>query len=147
MFRLYPAVSSICFLFLFASAIPGGSTQAAKVNTGVVNPDRSKPAAAFTIDCTPAQLKLSRGELKSFHVKITRRAGFTGTVTVAADKEKLKPMGFKLNSFSQTTTDSQISFELKVKNKAQPGSYRLQLVGQDESGKPISRSELVLLVQ
>jgi uncharacterized delta-60 repeat protein len=99
----------------------------ARYETGVAaQPD-------FAIQCDPATATTSAGTKVSMNVDIVRTGGFAGNVTIAAPATV--PRGLKVPGDPVPTTGSSVSFRIKVKGSAAPGTYPLVFTATDDSGR------------
>jgi len=74
------------------------------------------------------------GDVVPVTVNITKSGGLTGDVTITAPSELPKTIKIK-GGPSFTTSDSTISFKLRLKPGAQPGNYPLTFTGTDSAGQ------------
>jgi uncharacterized delta-60 repeat protein len=110
----------------------------ARYETGVTaQPD-------FAIQCDPATSTTTAGTKVSMTVDISRTGGFAGNVTVAAPATV--PRGLKVPGDPVGTTGSSVSFRIKVKGSAVPGTYPLVFTATDDSGRTRS-STFTLVIQ
>ncbi|MBI4850590.1 MAG: hypothetical protein HY819_02070 [Acidobacteria bacterium] len=105
---------------------------------------KSGATADFSLAFDPSQVNVARKQSGQFTLNIRRMEGFTGNVTVTfSDTKALK---IKLTPASQSTTNSTLNFNFKVKGAATPGSKQIVFTGRDDSGRTRSAT-LTLVVQ
>ncbi|MGH9760242.1 MAG: SBBP repeat-containing protein [Blastocatellia bacterium] len=100
-------------------------------------PDFSLALAQSTVTASP-------GAKVPVTIEISRLAGLIGKVTVTPPSGL--PAGIKLASTPESTKGTSVSFTIKVKGTAQPGSYALVFTGTDKAGQTHSAT-LTLVVQ
>ena len=92
----------------------------------------------------PASLTARRGQKGEVEVELVRTGGFDGRVTVTApDTRAIK---VKVTPASTSTTSDRVTFNYKVKKKAQPGTYDLVFRARDDAGRERTAS-LTLVVE
>jgi len=91
------------------------------------------PTPDFSLSLAQAVVTADRGTKVGIGVIINRTGGFTGSVTITppapGDGVKPKPPD------PMTTTDSGVTFKLKVGGGATPGQHQLTFTGTDASGR------------
>ncbi len=97
----------------------------------------------FSLSFSPSTITTSYGKTK-VTADINRTAGFTGNVTITPATEW--PTGIILKRGSASTTESQVTFKLKVKGNAAPGSHLLTFKATDDSGRERTAT-LTLILQ
>lgn len=86
----------------------------------------------FSLSFSPSTITTSYGKTK-VTADINRTGGFTGNVTITPATEW--PRGIILKGGSASTTGSRVTFKLKVKGNAAPGSHLLTFKARDDSGR------------
>ncbi len=112
---------------------PSGLIQAATYGRGAYElGDSTEPPVDYALSLAEQEVTIQRGQKAPVTVLVDRNAGFAERVDVTApDGRSLK---LKFTPSSASTTGSSVSFDLKVKKKARPGTYTLQFAGQSQSG-------------
>lgn len=90
------------------------------------------PVPTYNMSTTPAEVTVARNAKVTFSIGIERIGGFAESVTVSGPAS----LGFKgkLKPKRGTTAGTSLSFELKAKRGAAPGTYPVVLEGRSESG-------------
>ncbi len=86
----------------------------------------------FSLSFSPSTITTSYGKTK-VTADINRTGGFTGNVTITPATDW--PEGIVLKGGSASTTGGRVTFKLKVKAKAAPGSHLLTFKARDNSGR------------
>jgi uncharacterized delta-60 repeat protein len=102
-------------------------------------------APGFSLGFEQSPVTGERGTTVKVHVLINRTGGFSGNVTVtppdaAGLKIKVKP------PFDIPTTEDSVTFKLKIKGGATPGSHQLTFTARDDAGHTAS-ADLTLMIQ
>jgi len=98
----------------------------------------------FALSTDPASLTVVKGQTGQITVDVDRLGGFDGNVTVTGPDTK--PIKVKLTPAQASTTGANVTFNYKVKKKAQPGTYELTFTGKDGQDRERSAT-LQLTVQ
>jgi hypothetical protein len=124
------------------SLVGGGSDQF--FSTGIRNCLIPTPQSDFSLSFAQPNVTVTRGTKIKVRLNITRTSGFTGKITLSPPAEKF-PGIVVPEDFFLPESDS-VSFKIKAKGSAQPGTYQLGFTGKDDSGKnhPVT---LTLIVQ
>lgn len=100
--------------------------------------------SAFSIGFDSPTVTAQRGTTARVTVNINRSAGFTGNVTVTPPDSA---MGIKPKpNDPKTTTDTNVTFKLKIKGSAPRGPHTVTFTAHDESGH-INTATLTVIVQ
>jgi hypothetical protein len=89
-------------------------------------PDFSLALAQPTVTASPATKV-------PITIDISRLGGLTGKITVTPPT--VLPSGIKLAATPESTKGASLTFTIKVKSSAQPGSYPLAFTGSDKAGQ------------
>ena len=127
----------------------GGVTTAATVSddmlAGSAMPQNNSPVAVimrmqglpgpdFSFSFTPATISAMPGDVVPVTVNISRSGGLTGDVTITAPSEL--PKGIKVKGGpSFTTSDSTISFKIRLRPGTVPGNYLIIFTGTDTAAQ------------
>jgi len=129
-----------------SSAAPGDYAVGVEATSAdgfrVVGAEFTVVAPDFSLAIDPATVTTTAGNKINITVSVVRTSGFAGNVTVTPPAVTLR--GFKLPSDPLATTGTSVTFKIKIKGSAQPGSYQLVLTGTDDSGR--SRTFTVTIV-
>jgi hypothetical protein len=127
---------------IFTITVIAKSGQLVRTATSTINVLGSD----FSLGFNPPQVTVSRGNKVKVTANINRSGGFSGSVTVAPDEERLKMLKIKAVQVSQSTTGMSLSFDLKIKKKAILGSQQITFTGRDELGR-IRTGILTLVIE
>jgi streptogramin lyase len=115
----------------------GGGTSPLVTFTIEAGPD-------FTISLEESTVNATPGTKVKVHININRTGGFAGSVTItppdSAGGIKSKPKD------ATTTTDSSVSYKLKVGDGATPGPHQFVFKGTDDSGR-VRTATITVVVQ
>jgi hypothetical protein len=111
--------------------VGGGSDQF--FSTGLRNCFIPTPQSDFSLSFEQPTVTLTRGTKIKVRLNITRTSEFTGKITLSPPAEKFPGIVVPAD-FILPEADS-VSFKIKAKGSAEPGTYQLSFVGKDDSGK------------
>ncbi|MEW6733343.1 MAG: exo-alpha-sialidase [Acidobacteriota bacterium] len=112
------------------------------VRTGTVAVNVVVPDFALAFD--PGTISLQRGKKGQIKVNVNRTGNFAGNVTVTAPDTKA--IKVKITPPSQSTTSTNVTFDVKIKKKAPTGSQQLTFSGRDDTGR-VRTATLTLVIQ
>jgi len=95
----------------------------------------------FTLTADPATVTGERGSKVRFAITINRVGGFTGAVSIGT---VLDPPKMHITTVEPSADGLTLTYTLKIKGKAKAGTYPLDFVGEDASGR--QRSVTVTLI-
>jgi hypothetical protein len=98
----------------------------------------------FSLSLNQSALTAHPGTKVSLPININRTGGFAGNVTVTPPTASIP--GVTLSHDPVTTTESSVSFRIRIKSTAQAGTYPLIFAGADDSGQSRSAT-LTLTIQ
>jgi hypothetical protein len=122
--------------------VGGGSNQF--FSTGVRNCVVPALQPDFSMSFEHPTVTTAVGTKILVRLNLARTNGFTGKITLSPPTVKLP--GIKVPEELPTIEGDSVSFKIKIKGGAQPGSYQLNFTGADDSGKS-SNAMLTLIVQ
>jgi hypothetical protein len=98
----------------------------------------------FSLTLAQSTVTASRGTKVPITVDISRLGGLTGKISVVPPAGL--PVGIKLPAAVESTKGGALTFTIKVKASAQPGTYTLTFTGSDKAGQTHDAT-LTLIVQ
>jgi hypothetical protein len=124
----------------------GGSTQffTTGIRACVTIPPPPLPDPDFSLNFEQPTIVTSTGTKILARLNLIRQNGFTGKITLYLPTVKVP--GIKVPEDLPQIEGDNLNFKIKVKGGAQPGSYLLNFIGADESGRN-RIATLTLIVQ
>jgi len=104
------------------------------------------PIPDFALSFEQPTVTAEMGSKVSVTLSIARNSGLTGNVTIKAPETLPNGIVVGLDPVTATTGD-RLSFKIKVKMRALPGTYPLVFTGVDDSGKLTRAATLTLVVR
>ena len=98
----------------------------------------------FSLSLAQSTVTAARGTKVPITVNINRLGGLTGKISIKPPTEL--PAGVKLPAAAESTKGGSLTFTIKVKATAQPGTYALTFTGADKAGQSHDAT-LTLIVQ
>lgn len=95
--------------------------------------EATTPQSDFSMSFAQPTVSVSSGTKVKARLNISRANGFTGIVTLLPPAAKLP--GIIVPEELPLADGDSVSFKIKVKGAAQPGTYHLSFIGRDASGK------------
>ena len=102
------------------------------------------PRPDFSLSFAQLDITASRGTKISVTVNIGRIGGLAGSVTVMPPAQP--PKGVKVKGGAMSTKGNAVTFPIKIKASAAPGSYQLVFSGTDSAGQ-MHDATLTLTIQ